>query len=83
MKCLAEVRTLYTAPGTAVELQGFQEQLVLVLGPLLPLLCYRVRLSRLNGKIQECELDVRKGCSFTRFALCSGTLICKQTSIVP
>lgn len=31
-----------------MELQGFEEQLVLILGPFLPLLGYRVRLARLN-----------------------------------
>jgi hypothetical protein len=42
--------TLYTAPGTAMLLQGFQEEPVLILGPFLPLLGYRVWLACLNGK---------------------------------
>lgn len=40
--------TLYTAPGAAVEMHGFQEELVFVLGPFLPLLRYHVRLPRLG-----------------------------------
>ena len=40
--------TLYAAPGAAVELHGFEEELVLLLGPLLPLLGYHVRLPRLG-----------------------------------
>jgi hypothetical protein len=52
--------TLYTAPGTAMLLQGLQEELVLVLGPFLPLLGYRVWLACLNGKCQKCDLGERK-----------------------
>jgi hypothetical protein len=40
--------TLYAAPGAAMELHGFQEELVLLLGPLLPLLGYHVGLPRLG-----------------------------------
>lgn len=39
---------LNSAPGAAMELHGFQEELVLLLGPFLPLLGYHVRLSRLG-----------------------------------
>jgi hypothetical protein len=35
---LAEALTLYTPPGAAMELQGLEEQLVLILRPFLPLL---------------------------------------------
>jgi len=52
--------TLDTTPGTAMLLKGFQEQLVLVLRPLLPLLGYRVWLACLNGKCQNCDLGYRK-----------------------
>jgi hypothetical protein len=37
-RLLAEALTLYTSPGAAMELQGFKEQLVLILRPFLPLL---------------------------------------------
>jgi hypothetical protein len=66
----AKALTLYTTPGTAMLLKGFQEELVLVLRPFLPLLGYRVRLACLNGKCQKCDLGERKNISnFIRFAI--------------
>jgi hypothetical protein len=52
---LAEALTLYTSPGAAMKLQGFQEQHVLILRPFLPLLGYCVRLARLIVMSQRGE----------------------------
>lgn len=54
--------TLYTAPCAAVQLQGFQEQPVLLVRPLLALLRDRVRLSRLvGGKRARKEHNLLRG----------------------
>jgi hypothetical protein len=47
--CSGKISTLDASPGSAMELQGFQEQLMFVLGPFLPLLRYRVWLPRLRN----------------------------------
>jgi hypothetical protein len=50
---------LYPAPCAAVQLQGVDEALVLLLGPLLPLLGDRVRLARLVDRATKLGDETR------------------------
>lgn len=65
--CSGKISTLDASPGSAMELQGFQEQLMFVLGPFLPLLRYRVWLPRLQGKTHSVSL-VLQDLNCTKFA---------------